>query len=90
MGLYTLQLVVGAGLALTAGNLIRLLVNAQILNGIITPMLLALILVMTNRRSLLGDAANGSALRLLATAVVLLCGATAVVAVVAEVAPSLI
>jgi NRAMP (natural resistance-associated macrophage protein)-like metal ion transporter len=90
MGLYTLQLIVGAGLAMTAGNLIRLLVNAQILNGIITPILLALILAMTNRRSLLGDAANGSVLRLLATAVVLLCGATAVVAVVAELAPSLI
>jgi NRAMP (natural resistance-associated macrophage protein)-like metal ion transporter len=90
MGLYTLQLIVGAVLALTAGNLIRLLVNAQILNGIITPILLALILAMTNRRSLLGDAANGSVLRLLATAVVLLCGATAVVAVVAELAPSLI
>ncbi len=45
---------------------------------------------MTNRRSLLGDAANGSALRLLATAVVLLCGATAAFAVVAELAPSLI
>jgi NRAMP (natural resistance-associated macrophage protein)-like metal ion transporter len=89
-GLYTLQLVIGAGLALTAGNLIRLLINAQILNGIITPVLLALILAMANRRSLLGAAANGPAFRLLATAVVVICGTMAVVAVLAEVAPSLI
>ncbi len=49
------------------GNLIRLLANAQILNGIITPALLGFILTLANRQSLLGDAANGPVFRIVAT-----------------------
>ena len=39
-GIFTLQIVVGAAVALAPGSLIALVVNAQALNGIITPMLL--------------------------------------------------
>ncbi|MGO9456423.1 MAG: NRAMP family divalent metal transporter, partial [Acidimicrobiales bacterium] len=38
-GLFTLQIVVGAAVALAPGNLVSLVVNAQVLNGIITPLL---------------------------------------------------
>jgi Mn2+/Fe2+ NRAMP family transporter len=67
MGLFTFEVAIGAAVALVPGNLITLLVNAQILNGIITPILLGFILVLANRRSVLGDAANGRGFRIVAT-----------------------
>jgi hypothetical protein len=56
-----------AAIALTPGNLIDLLINTQILNGIITPIILVFILILANRRSLLGDAANSPRFRIVAT-----------------------
>jgi len=44
---------------LVPGNLITLILNTQVLEGVITPMTLILILVLANRRSLLGSASNG-------------------------------
>ncbi|MUL79736.1 Nramp family divalent metal transporter [Mycolicibacterium sp. CBMA 226] len=70
LGLFTIQIVIGASLALLPGDLIQLLINAQILNGVITPILLAFILTLANRRSVLGDAANGRVFRAIATATV--------------------
>jgi NRAMP (natural resistance-associated macrophage protein)-like metal ion transporter len=66
-GLFTSQLLVGAAIALIPGNLVELAVDAQVLNGFISPILLTYILVLANRRSVLGDAANGPRLRALAT-----------------------
>ena len=39
-GIYTVQLVVGATVALLPGNAVSLVINAQVLNGFITPVLL--------------------------------------------------
>ena len=50
---------VGAGGSLAPGNLVALVVDAQVLNGVITPMLLTYVLILANRRSVLGDAVNG-------------------------------
>jgi len=50
---------------LVPGNLITLILNTQVLEGVITPMTLILILVLANRRSLLGSAANGPLARTL-------------------------
>jgi NRAMP (natural resistance-associated macrophage protein)-like metal ion transporter len=84
-GLFTVQLVVGAGAALAPGNLISLVVNMQVLNGLITPVLLVFILILANRRSILGDAANGRIFKAVATvcvaAVALLAFATLVLQV---------
>jgi Mn2+/Fe2+ NRAMP family transporter len=66
-GLYTVQLVIGAAIALLPGNAVELVVNAQVLNGFITPVLLTYILILANRRSVLGEAANGPRFRALAT-----------------------
>jgi Mn2+/Fe2+ NRAMP family transporter len=66
-GLFTLELVVGAAVALAPGNLISLVVNMQVLNGLITPALLVFVLILANRRSILGDAANGPVYRAVAT-----------------------
>lgn len=72
LGLFTGQIVIGAAVALIPGNLIELLVQAQVLNGLITPILLTYVLVLANRRTLLGDAANGPVFRVVATVCVVL------------------
>jgi Mn2+/Fe2+ NRAMP family transporter len=77
LGLFTGQIAVGAAVALVPGNLIQLLVQAQVLNGIITPILLTYVLVLANRRTLLGAAANGPVFRVIAT------GSVAVIAIMA-------
>ena len=66
-GVFTAQLVIGAIIALLPGNLVELVINAQVLNGFITPVLLTYVLILANRRSVLGAAANGRAFRVLAT-----------------------
>ncbi|HEU5003676.1 MAG TPA: divalent metal cation transporter [Actinomycetota bacterium] len=66
LGLFTAQIAIGALLALSPGNLFSLLIGTQVLNGLITPIILVFILILANRRSLLGAAANGRVLKLVA------------------------
>jgi Mn2+/Fe2+ NRAMP family transporter len=70
LGLFTGQIVVGAAVALLPGNLISLLINAYVLNGMITPIVLGFLVVLTSRRRLLGPATNPPAFRVVATVVV--------------------
>jgi Mn2+/Fe2+ NRAMP family transporter len=63
LGLFTGQILIGASVVLVPGNLIHLIVNTQVLEGVITPVTLIFILVLANRRSLLGTAANGPVAR---------------------------
>jgi Mn2+/Fe2+ NRAMP family transporter len=67
LGLFTVQIVIGAVVALAPGNLIDLLLNMQFLNGLVTPILLTFILVLANRRSLMGSNTNTPRFRALAT-----------------------
>jgi NRAMP (natural resistance-associated macrophage protein)-like metal ion transporter len=66
-GLFTLQIFIGAIVALIPGNLIDTLIKTQVLNGVITPIILVYILIIANNKSLLGEAANGHFTKLLAT-----------------------
>lgn len=79
LGLFTAQIVIGATVALVPGNLISLLINTQILNGIITPVILTFILVLANRSTLLGDAVNSPRFRIVATTCIAVVGALALV-----------
>jgi len=81
-GIFTLQIVVGAAVALAPGNLVALIVNAQVLNGIITPMLLAYVLILANRYSVLGRAKNGPVFKAVATICVAVVGALSFVVLV--------
>jgi Mn2+/Fe2+ NRAMP family transporter len=63
LGLFTAQIVIGASVVMLPGNLIHLIVNTQVLEGVITPITLLFILVLANRKSLLGSAANGPVAR---------------------------
>ncbi|MSW21243.1 MAG: divalent metal cation transporter, partial [Actinobacteria bacterium] len=82
LGLFTGQIIIGALIALLPGNLISLLINTQVVNGLIAPVFLTFILVLANRRSVLGDAANKPAYRALATVCVATVGVLAIAVVV--------
>ena len=84
--LFTLQILVGAGVALAPGNLVSLVVNAQVLNGIITPLLLTFVLILANRRSVLGSAVNGRRFNVIATISVAVVGVLSFVVLVQTVA----
>jgi Mn2+/Fe2+ NRAMP family transporter len=67
LGLFGVQVLIGAALALTHINLITLLIGTQVLQGIVTPVILVFILILTNRRSVLGKAANKPVFKVVAT-----------------------
>ncbi|HEY0716879.1 MAG TPA: divalent metal cation transporter [Streptosporangiaceae bacterium] len=70
LGLFTLQTALGAAVALTPVNLITLLIGTQVLQGVVTPIVLIYILILANRREVLGQHANGPVIRVAATVVV--------------------
>jgi len=78
--------VVGAGVALALGNLVTLVVNAQVLNGIIAPMLLTSVLILANRKRVLGTAVNGRIFRVVATLCMAVVGVLSFVVLVQTVA----
>ena len=82
LGLFTAQIVIGAAVALAPGNLIKLLINTQVLNGLIAPVILGFILVLANRREVLGDAVNSPRFRVVATICVAVVSFLAVAVVV--------
>jgi Mn2+/Fe2+ NRAMP family transporter len=86
LGLFTAQIVIGAAVALAPGNLIKLLINTQVLNGLIAPVILGFILVLANRREVLGDAVNSPRFRVVATICVAVVSFLAVAVVVQTVA----
>ena len=85
LGLFTGQVVIGALVALAPGNLIDLLINTQVLNGLMTPVILTFMLILANRRSVLGDAANGPVLRVVAAVVVVVISVLAAIVLVQNV-----
>jgi Mn2+/Fe2+ NRAMP family transporter len=87
LSLFTGQVVIGAAVALAPGNLIDLLIKTQVLNGIITPIILVFILILANRRSLLGAAANGPIFRLVATASIIAVSAMSAIVVIQTALP---
>jgi len=86
MGLFTALIVIGASVAILPGNLISLLINMQVVNGLITPIILIFILILANRRSVLGNAANGPKLKAAALVCVVVIAILAIVVLVQTVA----
>ena len=77
LGLFTAQILVGAAVVLIPGNLFTLIISTQVLEGVITPITLVFLLVLANRRSLLGSAANGRLARSVGLVTVVVVGAFA-------------
>ena len=59
-----------------------LVVNAQVLNGVITPLLLTYVLILCNRRSVLGTAVSGRRFKVVATVSVAVVGVLSLVVMV--------
>ncbi|HEY2302016.1 MAG TPA: divalent metal cation transporter, partial [Acidimicrobiales bacterium] len=87
LSLFTVQVLIGAAVALAPGNLIDLLIKTQVLNGLITPIILIFILILANRISLLGAAVNGPIFRVVATMCVVGVSAMSAIVVVQTVLP---
>ncbi len=65
--LYTLLIVVGAGLVLLPSfPLVRMILLSQVLNGVLLPLILILILILVNRRELMGKRVNSPLYNLVA------------------------
>jgi len=79
ISLFTFQIIVGATVALIPGNLIKTLINTQVLNGIITPIILIYILKLANSKNVLGDAANGLVFKTIATICIAAIGALSLI-----------
>jgi len=80
--IFTIQILVGMAIALAPGNLVALAVNAQVLNGIITPLLLTYVLILASRATVLGPAKNGPRFQIVATVSVAVVGLLAFVVLV--------
>ena len=78
---FTALVVVGAGAALAPGNLVDLLVGAQVLNGLVAPIFLVLVLLLANRGCLLGIHANSQGFRVAGAITVAIVGLLATVVV---------
>ena len=61
LGVFTFQILFGALVVLVPGNLVSLIINTQVLEGVITPITLLFILILANRSSLLGRAERTTA-----------------------------
>jgi Mn2+/Fe2+ NRAMP family transporter len=85
LGLFTGQVVIGAAVALAPGNLIDLLINTQVLNGLVAPVVLTFVLILANRPSVLGDAVNGPVLKVVSAVAVAVIGVLAAVVFVTDV-----
>ena len=70
LGLFTAQIVLGAVIAMTPVNVISVLIGSQVLQGVISPVILVFILVLANRRSLMGELVNSRRYRFAAGTVV--------------------
>jgi len=59
-GLYTALIVFGAGFVLIPGlPLLRVILISQVANGVLLPFVLVFMLILVNRRRLMGDHCNG-------------------------------
>jgi Mn2+/Fe2+ NRAMP family transporter len=85
LGLFTAQVVIGAGVALIPVNLIDLLISTQILNGFITPVILVFLYILTNRHAVVGDAVNGPRFKVFALVAVIAVSILAAVVLVVTV-----
>jgi Mn2+/Fe2+ NRAMP family transporter len=70
LGLFTAQIVLGAVIAMTPVDVITVLIGSQVLQGVISPVILVFILVLANRTSVMGALANSRPYRIAAGIVV--------------------
>jgi NRAMP (natural resistance-associated macrophage protein)-like metal ion transporter len=79
-GLYLALIVLGAGFVLIPGApLLGVIFYSQVLNGALLPVILILMLLLINRRDIMGEYTNGFAFNLIAWATVIIVGALTII-----------
>jgi NRAMP (natural resistance-associated macrophage protein)-like metal ion transporter len=87
-GLYLSLIVIGAAFVLIPGApLLGVIFYSQVLNGALLPVVLVLMLLLINRRRLMGSATNGLVFNLVAWATVVVVGALTVVSTAQTLVP---
>jgi Mn2+/Fe2+ NRAMP family transporter len=87
--LFTAQIIIGVIVTLTPINLISLLIGTQVVQGLVTPITLTFIVVLANRKSVLGKWANGPVLKVVSALVTVVVSSMAVLLVVVTILPVL-
>lgn len=86
--LYAAVIVIGAGLVLVPGiHLLSLILISQIVSGVLLPFLLVFMLILVNKRSLMGEHANSRTFNAVAWMTVVVVGALTLLSVYQSVAP---
>jgi Mn2+/Fe2+ NRAMP family transporter len=87
--LYTLIIVVSAGTILLPGApLLRIILTSQVLNGVLLPFILVFMVLLANRRSLMGDFVNGPVYNAISWATTVVLVALTVVLIVVSFLPA--
>lgn len=81
LGFFAAQVIVGAAVALVPVNLFSLLIGMQILNGLVTPIILGFLYVLSNRRAVVGPAVSSPRNKVLSLLCVAIASALALVVV---------
>jgi Mn2+/Fe2+ NRAMP family transporter len=89
LGLFTAQIIIGVIVTLTPINLISLLIGTQVVQGLVTPITLTFIVVLANRKSVLGKWANGPILKVVSAVVTVVVSFMAVLLVVVTILPAI-
>jgi NRAMP (natural resistance-associated macrophage protein)-like metal ion transporter len=89
-GLYLALIVMGAGFVLIPGApLLGVIFYSQVLNGMLLPVVLVLMLLLINRKHLMGDYTNGLIFNAIAWATVIIVGLLTVISTLQGIVPSL-
>jgi NRAMP (natural resistance-associated macrophage protein)-like metal ion transporter len=87
-GLYLALIVIGAGFVLIPGApLLGVIFYSQVINGMLLPVVLVLMLLLINRKSLMGKYTNGVVFNAIAWATVIIMGLLTVISTIQSVIP---
>lgn len=82
-GLYTLQIIIGVAIILVPGiNLIAVMVLSQVVNGLIIPVVLVIVIILINKKKIMGEYVNGPIFNFISIAATLAISVSAIIMVV--------
>jgi Mn2+/Fe2+ NRAMP family transporter len=84
-GLFTLQLIIGTIIVLIPGiSLIKIMILSQTLNGLLLPFVLVIMLLLINKKSLMGEYKSGIAMNIISIISTIAISTCAIILVITE------
>lgn len=84
-GLFTIQIIIGAAIVLIPGiNLIDVMIFSQTINGLILPFVLVIMLILINKKKLMGEYTNGPIFNIVAIAATVAITASVIILIVSS------